>query len=93
MRREKANGEWLVIVANFTPQCHSNYRIGVPINGFFEEILNTDSANYGGSNVGNMGGKFTDEWHIHGYDYSLDLTLPPLSILVFKHIPNKSPIE
>ena len=90
MRREKSSGEWLVITANFTPQHHSNYRIGVPINGFFEELLNTDSSTYGGSNIGNMGGKFTDEWNIHGYDYSLDLSLPPLSVLVLKHNPKKS---
>tara|TARA_Y100001968_G_scaffold187355_1_gene171746 strand:- start:12440 stop:14719 length:2280 start_codon:yes stop_codon:yes gene_type:complete len=85
MRREKSTGEWLVVIANFTPQAHSNYRIGVPVSGYFEELFNTDAENYGGSNMGNMGGSFTDEWHIHGYDYSLDLTLPPLSVLVMKH--------
>ena len=90
MRREKTSGEWLVIIANFTPQSHSNYRIGVPVSGYYEELLNTDSASYGGSNVGNMGGKVTDEWNIHGYDYSLDLSLPPLSVLVLKHNPKKS---
>ena len=90
MRREKSSGEWLVIIANFTPQDHSNYRIGVPISGYFEEILNTDASIYGGSNKGNMGGRFTDEWNIHGYDYSLDLSLPPLSVLVLKHNPQKS---
>ena len=87
MRREKTSGEWLVIIANFTPQSHSNYRIGVPVSGYFEELLNTDGENYGGSNMGNMGGKYTDEWNIHGYDYSLDLSLPPLSVLIFKHKP------
>jgi len=85
MRREKSDGEWLVIVANFTPQNHSNYRIGVPINGFYEEIFNTDSSQYGGSNLGNMGGKSTDSYNIHGYENSIDLCLPPLSVLVLKH--------
>ncbi len=85
MRREKTNGEWLVIVANFTPQNHSNYRIGVPIDGFYEEIFNTDSNKYGGSNLGNMGGKATDSYNIHGYENSIDLCLPPLSVLVLKH--------
>ena len=85
MRREKTDGEWLVIVANFTPQNHSNYRIGVPIDGFYEEIFNTDSNKYGGSNLGNMGGKATDSYKIHGYENSIDLCLPPLSVLVLKH--------
>ena len=85
MRREKADGEWLVIVANFTPQNHSNYKIGVPIAGFYEEIFNSDASQYGGSNLGNMGGKSTDLFNIHGYENSVDLCLPPLSVLVLKH--------
>ena len=90
MRREKADGEWLVIVANFTPQNHSNYRIGVPVDGFYEEIFNTDASQYGGSNLGNMGGKSTDLFNIHGYENSIDLCLPPLSVLVLKHKSKKN---
>ncbi len=85
MRREKVDGEWLVIVANFTPQNHSNYKIGVPIAGFYQEIFNSDASQYGGSNLGNMGGKSTDMFNIHGYENSIDLCLPPLSVLVLKH--------
>ncbi len=90
MRREKTDGEWLVIVANFTPQNHSNYRIGVPVDGFYEEIFNTDASQYGGSNLGNMGGKSTDLHNIHGYENSIDLCLPPLSVLVLKHKSKKN---
>ena len=90
MRRESSSGTWLVVVANFTPQSHSNYRVGVPLAGFYEEIFNTDASKYGGSNMGNMGGKPTDEWGIHGYDNSLDLCLPPLSLLVFRHDPKRT---
>ena len=90
MRREKTDGEWLVIVANFTPQNHSNYRIGVPVDGFYEEIFNTDASQYGGSNLGNMGGKSTDPYNIHGYENSIDLCLPPLSVLVLKHKSKKN---
>ena len=90
MRRESASGTWLVVVANFTPQSHSHYRVGVPLSGFYEEIFNSDAAKYGGSNLGNMGGKPTDEWGIHGYENSLDLCLPPLSLMVFKHDPKRS---
>jgi 1,4-alpha-glucan branching enzyme len=90
MRREKTDGEWLVIVTNFTPQNHSNYRIGVPVDGFYEEIFNTDASQYGGSNLGNMGGKSTDLYNIHGYENSIDLCLPPLSVLVLKHKSKKN---
>ena len=90
MRREKTDGEWLVIVANFTPQNHSNYRIGVPVDGFYEEIFNTDASQYGGSNLGNMGGKSTDLYNIHGYENSIDLCLPPLSVLILKHKSKKN---
>ena len=90
MRRESAGGSWLVVVANFTPQSHAHYRVGVPLAGFYEEIFNTDAERYGGSNLGNMGGKHSDEWNIHGYDNSLDLCLPPLSLMVFKHDPKRS---
>ena len=72
-------------MANFTPQNHSNYRIGVPVAGFYEEIFNSDADQYGGSNLGNMGGKSTDLFNIHGYENSVDLCLPPLSVLVLKH--------
>jgi 1,4-alpha-glucan branching enzyme len=84
MRRESSSGRWLVVVANFTPQSHSNYRVGVPLEGFYEEVFNTDSHRYGGSTLGNMGGRFTDRWAIHGYENSLDLCLPPLSVLLFR---------
>ena len=90
MRRETSSGTWLVVVANFTPQSHANYRVGVPLAGFYEEIFNTDAARYGGSNLGNMGGKHSEEWAIHDYQNCLELCLPPLSLMVFKHDPKRS---
>ncbi len=90
MRRESNTGRWLVVVCNFTPQSHSHYRVGVPLEGFYEEVFNSDSARYGGSNLGNLGGKFTDEWGIHGYGDSLDLCLPPLSVLAFRRDEKRS---
>ncbi len=89
MRRASETEEWLVIIANFTPETHSNYKVGVPKHGFYKEILNTDAERYGGSNLGNMGGKTTQSWGIHGYEHSLELCLPPLSLLVFSHESNQ----
>ncbi|MGI0481287.1 1,4-alpha-glucan branching enzyme [Geminocystis sp. CENA526] len=83
LRRGK-NGEFIVIVCNFTPQPHSHYRIGVPQEGFYSEIFNSDSRDYGGSNMGNLGGKWTEKWFFHNYPDSLDLCLPPLGVLMLK---------
>ena len=84
IRRGKDPNDFLVIICNFTPQPHSHYRIGVPEAGFYAEIFNSDSRDYGGSNMGNLGGKWTDEWWFHNYPNSLDLCLPPLGVLVLK---------
>ncbi|WP_373478418.1 1,4-alpha-glucan branching enzyme [Geminocystis sp.] len=83
LRRDK-NGEFIVAVCNFTPQPHSHYRIGVPQAGFYTEIFNSDSREYGGSNMGNLGGKWTEKWFYHNYPDSLDLCLPPLGVLMLK---------
>ncbi len=82
--RWSKEGECVVTVCNFTPQPHSHYRIGVPEKGFYTEIFNTDSREYGGSNLGNLGGKWTDDWAFHNRPYSLDLCLPPLATIMFK---------
>ena len=72
------------MVAHFTPLVRSNYRVGVPSGGMWRELLNSDAAIYGGSNVGNGGAVEAAPLVAHGRPYSLNLTLPPLGILVFK---------
>jgi 1,4-alpha-glucan branching enzyme len=84
IRRAKEPTDFVIVVCNFTPQPHSHYRIGVPEAGFYSEIFNSDSREYGGSNMGNLGGKWTDEWFFHNYSNSLDLCLPPLGVLILK---------
>lgn len=90
IRRAKDPEEFVVVVCNFTPQPHSHYRVGVPELGFYTEIFNSDSGEFGGSNMGNLGGKWTDEWWFHNYPHSLDLCLPPLGVLVLKLDPPKT---
>ncbi|AOY83672.1 1,4-alpha-glucan branching enzyme [Moorena producens JHB] len=85
--------EFIVTVCNFTPQPHSHYRVGVPEMGFYKELLNTDARQYGGSNMGNLGGKWTDEWFFHNHYYSLDLCLPPLGVLILKLDDQKTQAE
>jgi 1,4-alpha-glucan branching enzyme len=65
--------------------------VGVPLDGYYHEVFNTDGSRYGGSNLGNLGGKFTNAWGMHGYENSLELCLPPLSVLVFRHDPARLP--
>jgi 1,4-alpha-glucan branching enzyme len=84
IRRTKDSNEFIVTVCNFTPQPHSHYRVGVPEHGFYTEIFNSDSKEFGGSNMGNLGGKWADEWWMHNRRYSLDLCLPPLAVVMFK---------
>ena len=84
IRRGKDNNEFIIAVCNFTPQPHSHYRIGVPEKGFYTELFNSDASQYGGSNMGNYGGKWTDDWSCHNMPYSVDLCLPPLGVLMFK---------
>jgi 1,4-alpha-glucan branching enzyme len=77
-------GHRIVCVGNFSPVVRNNYRVGLPVPGFYREILNTDSAIYGGSDVGNQGGIRAEERPWHGQPYSAALTLPPLSTVWFE---------
>jgi 1,4-alpha-glucan branching enzyme len=81
-RRGESEAETVIVVSNFTPVPREGYRIGVPLPGFYREVLNTDAALYGGSNMGNHGGVAADGMPSHGQPYSLTLTLPPLSTLM-----------
>jgi 1,4-alpha-glucan branching enzyme len=84
VRRARRPEEFIIVVCNFTPVVRDNYRVGVPEKGFYQEILNTDSSFYGGSNVGNGGGVLADPVPWNDREFSLKLNLPPLSALYFK---------
>ena len=83
MRKSKA-GEVVVAVLNFTPVPRDGYRIGVPVAGAYDELMNSDSEIYGGSNLGNQGVVFTEPIASHGHDQSLRLNLPPLAFLLLR---------
>jgi 1,4-alpha-glucan branching enzyme len=74
-------GGYVVCVGNFTPVPRYGYRVGVPRQCRHLEILNTDARSYGGSGMGNLGGVEAEPVPAHGYRQSLQLTLPPLSVL------------
>ncbi|WP_424988259.1 1,4-alpha-glucan branching protein GlgB [Microbulbifer sp. S227A] len=74
----------VLVVTNFTPVERRERRIGVPQAGHWAERLNTDAERYGGGNRGNLGGVDSDEIAASGRAYSLSLTLPPLSTVIFE---------
>ncbi|MBX6752675.1 MAG: 1,4-alpha-glucan branching protein GlgB [Thermorudis peleae] len=84
LRRGRAEGSELLIVCNFTPVPRQNYRVGVPRLGFWREVLNSDASIYGGSGWGNFGGVEATPVPWHGRPYSVNLTLPPLAMVIFK---------
>ena len=83
--QRKADNGFVIIVLNFTPVPRDNYRIGVPLEGQYEELLNSDSSYYQGSNMGNKNPLSTDNKPWMERPYSLSLTLPPLAGLILRH--------
>jgi 1,4-alpha-glucan branching enzyme len=84
LRQGKGGDDRLLFVCNFTPMPRVNYRIGVPFGGKWKEILNSDAPLYGGSGEGNWGGLSATPLPIHGRPFSINVTLPPLGIVVFQ---------
>jgi 1,4-alpha-glucan branching enzyme len=87
-RRRNKQQEELVIVCNFTPVKREDYRIGVPAEGPYEEIFNTDKIEYGGFGNANMKLIESDQAQMHGYPYSISLMLPPLSVIFLRQLNN-----
>ena len=84
MRQARDPHDFVVLVFNFTPVPRFDYRVGVPEAGYYAERLNSDAAVYGGGDVGNSGGVYSDPIGIHGFAHSIRLTLPPLGCLLLK---------
>ena len=83
-RIDRKTSQKILFVCNFTPVLREHYRLGVPGVGTYRELLNTDAAIYGGGNQGNLGVVESEETESHGREYSIDITLPPLSTVLFK---------
>ncbi|MDP9405588.1 MAG: 1,4-alpha-glucan branching protein GlgB [Actinomycetota bacterium] len=79
--RYAAEGPPLVCICNLAPMPRSHIRIGLPVEGVYDEVLNTDAQIYGGSGVGNLGAVTATATPWHGLPASAELTLPPLGAL------------
>ena len=84
LRKGRSEEEKIAVICNFSPVPRDNYRVGVPVKGFWKEILNSDAKQYGGSGRGNFGGATTVPIPLHGRNYSLTIDLPPLAAVFFR---------
>ncbi|MDB5081932.1 MAG: glgB [Chloroflexi bacterium] len=84
LRRAKDPDNELIIALNFTPVPRQNYRIGVPKPGYYQEILNSDSSEFWGNDVGNLGGVQSEDMGWGGHFHSLNLTIPPLGMVILR---------
>lgn len=82
-RRVDDDKNEIIVVCNFVPVARSDYRIGVPQKGTYYEVFNSSSAKYGGSEV--SGKSFKSQIiPMHGYDNSISMSIPPLSVVYLK---------
>jgi len=84
VRYARDRRDYLVLVFNFTPVPRAGYRIGVPEAGYYVELMNSDASAYGGTDVGNGGGAWSEPVASHGFDQSVRLMVPPLGCLYLK---------
>jgi len=84
LRRGQDPEDFLVICCNFTPVVRRGYQIGVPTLAWYDEIFNSDSTYYAGSDVGNGPGVSATKRPMHGREYSLEITVPPLGVTIFR---------
>ncbi len=86
--RRARDGSFVLILLNFTPVPRPHYQVGVPKAGFYQELLNSDAACYGGSNLGNGLGLHSQNIQWMGYPHSLFVDLPPLAGLILQINPH-----
>lgn len=85
IRFSKNKSNIVLVVCNFTPVPRNNYVIGVPEEGYWHEILNSDAKIYGGSGHGNFGGFETTPVRYHNENQSASIVIPPLGIVMFSN--------
>jgi 1,4-alpha-glucan branching enzyme len=84
IRKGKDPKDYVAVVCNLTPTVRENYKIGVPLKGSLKEIFNSDLEEFGGSGISNKKVIKIKKQDWNGKDYSVEITLPPLAVTVFK---------
>ncbi|MEM7453854.1 MAG: 1,4-alpha-glucan branching protein GlgB [Planctomycetota bacterium] len=86
LRRTKDASEFVLVSCNFTPVVHEGFRLGVPEPGEYQEIFNSDSSHYSGTNVGNGSAIKAEQIEAHGRKWSIEIALPPIGAAIFKKV-------
>nr|WP_297939295.1 1,4-alpha-glucan branching protein GlgB [uncultured Lachnoclostridium sp.] len=84
MRKGRKSQDQLLVVCNFTPIVREKYRVGVPCLTAYTEIVNSDAIEFGGTGKVNLNPIKAKKVPWSGQPCSLELTLPPLSVMIFK---------
>ena len=87
-RRIDDSGNEIIAVCNFVPVRREDYKIGVPYAGTYVKVFDSDSPEFGGSGAA-LAKVESDAFGMHGFEQSIALTLPPLSVQYFKYVPKK----
>ncbi|MFT5301795.1 MAG: 1,4-alpha-glucan branching enzyme [Mariniblastus sp.] len=86
IRRAKDPDDFILVCCNFTPAVHNDYRLGVPEAGSYQEIFNSDSEYYGGTNLGNGIGLISEKIEAQSRPNSISITIPPMAVTMFKKV-------
>lgn len=83
LRSSPDRSSHVLVASNMTPMPRHGYRVGVPAEGRWEVVLNTDAALYGGSNLGQTEA-WTERVSVHSKEFSISLVLPPLATVFLR---------
>jgi len=84
IRYAKDKNDFVIVILNLTPIVHHNFMLGVPVKGKYIEVINSDRAVYGGSNMFNGEPMFSRDYETNGFDQTIELVLSPLSVTIIK---------
>ena len=84
IRRSKEVEDTLIFICNFTPVVYHDFRIGVPYEGEYIEVFNTDNKIFGGSNQLNLDIALSESVSYHNNPYSISIKVPPMASSIFK---------
>lgn len=92
-RRIDRSGKEIITVCNFVPVARDGYRIGVPYEGVYEQVLSSDDVKYGGTGLVQNGKIKSEDYSMHGYEQSITLDIPAMSVMFFTVTPKKKRTE
>lgn len=89
IRKGRKPEDFLVVIGNFTNRSYENYRVGVPVQCNYREIINSDSDGFGGTGVINKKVISSSDHPFHGKPYSLELNIPPFGIVILRPVKHR----